>query len=174
MEIDFDKIKSHRQLTEISCIPMAVESILILLDYMKVNDTSLQSNPAYSGNSNWIKSGWSISKGSSRVVFKREFHLPDLNLKARGDHFMVDYFDKLFEKIDDELNNERLVIISLESGTDQWHMEVIFDKVNNDEYKTFTFYHNHNGPKINESNNLRERVTSMKGTDILTYLLIEE
>lgn len=74
------------------------------------------------------------------VKFNREFLLGDLGFdKDRGDYFMQNFYNKLFETIDIELENNRLVIISLESGIKKWHMEVVFDKVSDQEYSTFTF-----------------------------------
>lgn len=55
---------------------------------------------------------------------------------------MQNFYVQLFYTIDKELENNRYVIISLESGTNQWQMEVVFDKVNEQEYSTVTFYHN--------------------------------
>ena len=173
MKIDNSKIYGHCQLTERSCIPMAVECVLKLLDLMTISDFCLQLDDSNSGNSDWIHKGFSYPTDDQKVKFLREFLLSDIGLVDRGPHFMIDYFDNLFARIDEELANDKFVIISLESGPKQWHMEIIFEKVNNNEYRTLTFYHKQKGPKEN-SQNLKQRVTDMQGTDILTYKLIKQ
>jgi len=175
MKININDIINHRQVTDGSCIPMAVECILKLLHLMPESDFPLQNDPSKSGKSDWIHQGFSYPNINPKVTFSREFFLPDIGMKDRGPHFMKDYFDPLFNRIDEELINNRFVIISLQSAPTptQWHMEVIFDKVNDDEYQTVTFYHNTRGPVIHKSQNLKQRVTDMEGTDIITFRFIK-
>lgn len=175
MKINKTDIENHCQITVISCIPMAVECVLKLLYLMPVSDFSLQKDSSKSGNSNWIHNGFSYPIGSPKVTFSREYFLPDIGLKDRGPHFMKDYFDPLFKTINEELKNNRYVIISLQSTKNpvNWHMEVIFDKVNDNEYQTVSFYYNVKGPHIYRAQNLRQRVTDMEGTDIITYKWIK-
>lgn len=170
MKIDFNKIIDHKQVTPISCVPMSVELVLKSLGLMVKTDFSLQNDPIKSGNSNWIKNGFEFPNVNPIVRFNREFLLGDLGFeKDRGDYFMQNFYIKLFDTIDLELENNRLVIISLESGINQWHMEVIFDKVNEQEYSTITFYYNNPQYKFYTKQPLKQRVSSMKGTDIITY-----
>jgi hypothetical protein len=170
MKIDFNKIEDHKQVTPYSCVPMSVELVLKLLGLMAITDFSLQNDPNKSGNSNWIKNGFQYPYVNPIVKFNREFLLGDLGFdKDRGDYFMQNFYNKLFDTIDKELENNRLVIISLESGIKQWHMEVVFDKVSDQEYSTVTFYHNNPQYTIYSKQPLKQRVNAMQGTDILTY-----
>ncbi len=167
-------IRGHCQVTPISCVPMAIECILKLLNLMPMNDFVLQYDPTKSGNSNWIHNGFSYPFTNPIVQFSREFLLSDIGLPDRGPHFMNKYYKPLFKTIDGELINGRYVFISLQSAPTptEWHMEVIFQKVNINAYKTVTFYHGNPDPVIYDSQDLRKRVADMEGTDIITYKYI--
>ncbi|UJH90680.1 hypothetical protein LZ575_18215 [Antarcticibacterium sp. 1MA-6-2] len=71
----------------------------------------------------------------------------------------------LFKAIDEELSNNRYVLVSLVSGQNMWHIYVISEKLDNGEYKAYS--------KIDEKtlvvSNVREYITNMKGTDIMVY-----
>lgn len=169
MVLNSSLIKVHQQLTCCSCIPMSVELVLKLLGLMTISDFSLQQDTSKSGTSDWVK-GFNYPTNNQKVRFAREYLLKDLGYSEdRGQHFMENYFDCLFKTIDKELENNRYVIISLESGPNQWHMEVVFDKVNEQEYSTVTFYHNNPQYAVYSNQALKERVRKMQGTDILTY-----
>ncbi len=168
MILNTQNVRGHCQKNEDSCVPMSVECVLKLLKLMPVSDFSFQLDPKKSRQSNWILPSFSYPPDNPKIEFKREYFPQDLGLKDRGTEFMEKYYDALFVTIDEELRNNRYVIISLESGI-HWHMEVIFDKVNDNAYQTVTFYHQQKDSVIYNSQNLRERVTNMGGTDILTY-----
>jgi hypothetical protein len=168
MKLNLDDIKGHSQIYEDSCVPMSVECVLKLLKLIPVSDFSLQFDPQKSGHSNWIPPSFPYPSDNPKIEFKREFFPQDIGIQDRGSEFMEKYFEPLFKTIDDELRNNRYVIISLESGI-HWHMEVIFEKNADNTYKTITFYHNPNNYKIYESQDLKQRVSNMQGTDILTY-----
>jgi len=169
MEINVEEIKVHCQITPVSCVPMSVECVLKLLKLMKIDDFSLQDDPSKSGTSDWVR-GFTYPPTNPIVVFSREFMLKDLGFSEdRGQHFMKDFFDPLFETIDKELSENRYVIISLKSGDSSTHNEVIFNKKNDAEYETLTFYYNNPNPVIYHSQDLKTRVAEMQGTDILTY-----
>jgi len=169
MKINIEDIKGHYQRTPISCVPMSVECVLKLLKLMKIDDFSLQDDPAKSGTSDWVR-GFTFPSSDPKVVFSREFLLKDLGYtEDRGPHFMKDFYEPLFETIDRELSEGRYVIISLKSGRDSTHNEVIFNKVNHNEYETLTFYYGNPNPVFYPAQDLRQRVTEMEGTDILTY-----
>jgi hypothetical protein len=138
---------------------------------MTKTDFSLQQDPTKSGNSNWVYPSFHYPMQDQKIKLTREFLLSDIGLPDRGQHFLDNYFDDLFATIDNELDNDRYVIISLQSAPTptQWHNEVIFDKVDDGIYKTVTFYHNQNGPRQWPTQNIKDRVRQMQGTDILTY-----
>ncbi len=169
MTLDLSRISHHKQLNPDSCIPMSVETVLKLLNLMPNKDFSLQVDSAKSGNTNWIFPNFDYPAINPRVQFRREYLLSDIGQLDRGSHFMQNYFDLLFRTIDEELLHERFVIISLKSGPEQWHMEIIFRKISDSEYMTLTYYHGTDRPKIWPLQDLRTRVSAMLGTDILTY-----
>jgi hypothetical protein len=163
-------INGHKQVTSASCIPMSVECVLKIIGLMPITDFSLQDDAKKSGTSDWVM-GFKFPYTDPKVVFSREYLLSDMGLPDRGPHFMKDYFSRLFDTMDKELNEGRYVIISLESGPGQWHMEVVYERVSDNAYNTVTFYHGQSGPK-HLVQDLRSRVTLMQGTDILTYKFI--
>lgn len=169
MKIDLERIKTHKQCTSNSCVPMSVELVLKLLKLMDQKDYSLQEDPAKVGNSNWVHPAFHYPIKDSKVSFHREFLLSDEGLPDHGQHFIRDHYCPLFDRIDSELENDRYVIISLKSGPNTTHNEVIFDKVRNGVYQTVTFYYNGDEPKIWEHQDLKQRVLEMEGTDIITY-----
>ena len=168
MKIDYEKIVHHKQLTNISCIPMSVELVLKAISIMDPLNFDIQMDSTKSRNSLWIKNGFAYPKDKPLVIFSREFCLSDVGLPDRGDHFIESYYDSLFSTIDSELNANRFVIISLSSGLNKWHMIVIFEKRSDNSYETITFYHNISNYVI-EVKDLRKIVYDMKGTDIFTY-----
>ncbi len=171
MVINHQLIAQHKQIHEDSCVPMSVECVLKLLGLMRQGDFSFQYDPSKSGQSNWVK-GLRYPAINPIVEFNREFMLSDYGVSSdRGQHFMENYFFKLFERIDEELNHNRFVIISLSSGYNRWHNEVIFEKIGESDYKTLTFYHRTDGVQI-LTHKLKERVQQMEGTDILVYKFV--
>ncbi len=172
MQINFENISKHRQIACNSCVPMSVELVLKVLGIMEQEDFSLQKDSSKIGDSDWIKNGFEYPSINSQIKFERRFKLSDYyaNIDDRGEHFLQKYFVELFKTIDYEIENNRLVIISLQSAPTPtlWHMEVIFDKVDDNSYKTITCYHDDGEPRVLKKN-LKEKVWEMMGTDILTY-----
>jgi len=168
MKIDYEKLVHHKQLTNISCIPMSVELVLKSLSIMDPLNFELQKDSTKSRKSLWIKNGFCYPEDNPIVKFSREFCLSDVGLPDRGNHFIELYYDSLFSTIDSELSNNRLVIISLSSGPSKWHMIVIFEKTPDSTYETITFYHNLSNYVIEEKD-LKKIVYDMGGTDIFTY-----
>ena len=75
----------------------------------------------------------------------------------------------MFETIDKELNAGRYVIVSLQSNSG-WHMHVIYGKDASGDFVAIT----KSGSKATGSQTVvvervKEIITKMKGTDILTY-----
>ena len=183
MELNFDLIKNHKQTKWNSCIPMSVECVLKLLKFMDGSVTPFQNDDDKLGTSYWVK-GLTYPEDNPKVKFSREFFLEEYkyengNLKygehnSRGQHFFDDgYYDDLFIVIDDELKNGRYVIISLSSGEGTYHMEVIYNKIDERNYNTITFYENQFLPSF-LIHDLKARVRYMQGTDILTYKPISQ
>lgn len=174
MNIDFNNLIGHKQITNVSCIPMSIEAVLKLIGLMPVDDFSLQLDETKSRKTEWISNGFSFPLINPKIKFSQEFLLSKLyqNKSDRGLHFMCDHFEDLFKTIDSELYNNRCVIISLQSGSNQWHMEIIYNKIEDSQYQTFSFYHNESQLVIFQSKDLRKRVAEMQGTDIFTYKFI--
>ena len=160
----------HRQVSNGSCIPMSVELVLKAIGLMDENTFIFQNDSTTSYQSHWVK-GLTYPFGRPRVRFARQFLLTDYPEYSndRGQHFFDDgHFEKLFATIDKELDEGRYVIISLKSGENCYHMEVIYNKISDKKYETVTYDNNGPSPKFYE-HNLRDRVEEMGGTDILTY-----
>lgn len=173
MQLFRSNLLGHRQVICNTCIPMSVELVLKLINLMPHDDFSFQNDNSKIGHSDWIHKGFKYPFNEPQVKFKREFKLTDYpqykDKGDRGEHFLKDnHFEKLFETIDNELSEGRYVIISLNSGENCYHMEVIYNKINDDKYETVTFYCSNLEPKFWKQD-LRKRVREMKGTDILTY-----
>ena len=114
MILDLSRLSNHKQLTQCSCVPMSVETVLKLLNLMPKNDFSLQLDNSKSGNSNWLYPHFDYPTINPRVQFKREYMLSDIGQPDRGPYFMQNFFDLLFKTIDEELLHNRNVIMSLE------------------------------------------------------------
>jgi len=154
MTFNKDIIDEHKQISQFSCIPSAVEMILKLLNKIKINNYELQTS--------WNnKRDGSFSDFDNKklhgLLFKRHFALP------RDDNFPI---KDLFTKIDDELENNRYVIVSIANLTG-WHMYIIYEKIN-DEYLSFSKNQNNTIYKPDVKN----IIIQMEGTDILTYEIL--
>jgi hypothetical protein len=174
MQVNTSLLSDHRQIYPASCIPMSVECVPKLLGIMEAKDFSLQNDLAKHGTSDWVKS-FTYPATNPKVAFNREYLLSDMGFSPdmnRGMFFMQHYFVQLFNTIDNELDENRYVIISVSSGQNTWHMEVIYNKINNNLYDTLTFYYDNLTNPTFYQINLRQRITNMQGTDILTYKFI--
>lgn len=167
MGINFNIIKLHKQIAQNSCVPMSVECVLKLTGIVRPDFFEFQNDPQKIGTSNWVK-GFMYPEEKPKVLFNRQFLPTDLGQSEnRGDYFMSNLFHKLFDTIDKELENKRFVIITLDSGPN-YHNYIVYDRENDSTYKLLTFFHGNPNP-FTSSVNLKQRVSQMGGTDILTY-----
>lgn len=145
-------LDDHRQLYEASCIPSAVEMILKLIGRVPRDYHELQDKWKDKTDGSFADFDNVTIKG---VTFKVRFRLP------REDNFP---FGDLFCTIDNELDENRFVVISLPSQGG-WHMFVIYDKDKNGDFLALT---KDSGQTICRRD-VKQAVCRVKGTDILTY-----
>lgn len=152
VKTNWKTINEHKQIFDTSCIASAIEMVLKLNKKVKTDYYELQNK--------FENKNRTLSFGNfdRKILFGMKFKIL-FNIK-REDDFPI---DKLFDKIDEELENKHYVIISLESKAG-WHMWVIYDK-SNEEYYAFS---KENEKTIYESE-VKKIVKKMKGTDILVY-----
>jgi hypothetical protein len=156
----FDRhiVDEHKQLFDSSCIPMTIELVLKLTrreptDFFKLQDA-------------WqTKTDGSFADFDGKTIggltFHRQFTQP------RGNNFPLRH---LFATIDKELEAGRYVIISFQSGDHSWHMHVIYGKSASGDFVAITKSGSKaTGARTVEVRSVKEIVTKMKGTDILTY-----
>jgi hypothetical protein len=94
------------------------------------------------------------------LTFHQQFSLP------RDADFPL---ERLFETIDKELNTGRYVIVSLRSGFG-WHMHVIYGKDASGDFVAITKSGSKaTGAETVVAGHVKEIITRMNGTDILTY-----
>ena len=101
----------------------------------------------------------------SGVTFRR------INLAERGPSFP---YDQLFDTIDQELESDRYVVISLLGsfmGMSVYHADVIFDKTQNNDYLAVTKAFTNVGQLTQFIGDIKTKVRQIQGTDILTYAL---
>lgn len=153
-----EAVNLHSQKYMYSCIPSAVEMVLKLLNKVDMDYYCLQDE--------WReKSDGTFMDFHDRNIFGLKFTEIFHKHPLRGNKEFP--YEELYKIIDDNLELQRYVIISL-SVPGGAHMYVIFGKENS-EYLTFT------KEKINEplstkiEKNTKYRISKMKGTDILTY-----
>lgn len=149
MIIDQNVFQTHRQLFQLSCIPMSVEFVLKLLEKVPLDYFELQK---HWGNNLFGSFADFNGKDLFGVNFEQKYALP------RDDNFPL---EELFQTIENELKQGNYVIISLEIPGG-WHMYVIHDQLPKGEFLAVT-----KGQPIERIDNVREIVESMKGTDIL-------
>jgi hypothetical protein len=157
---NFDRqiVDDHKQLFDSSCIPMTIELVLKLTRREPVDFFKLQ-------NAWQTKTDGSFADFDGKTIggltFHRQFTQP------RGNNFPL---KRLFATIDRELEAGRYVIISFQSGDHTWHMHVIYGKSANGDFVAITKSGSKaTGARTVEVRNVKEIVTKMKGTDILTY-----
>lgn len=152
-------IDQHRQISDTSCIPSAVEMVLKLIG--KVN------SDYYDQQNGWTNGSFEDFNGQtiSEVTFRR------VNLADRGPNFP---FDQLFDIIDQELESDRYVIISLIAGFRErscYHAYVIFDTTEDNDYLAVTKAFTNEGQVTQFIDDIKNRVEQIQGTDILIYTL---
>jgi hypothetical protein len=149
---DWLKVDEHKQLFEMSCIPMSVEMVLKLLNRVPADYYELQNAWRNKMDGTF---GEFDGKTIAGVTFHRQFFLP------RNERFPL---DRLFDTIDSELDQGRMVIASLALGSG-YHMFVIVDKTPSGEYRAVS----KNGDITLEIVNVKARIKAIGGTDITTY-----
>jgi hypothetical protein len=155
MQFDKDIIDQHCQKYDNSCVSSAVEMILKLLKKVPIEYDELQEKYDNRRDVGFVTfNGYTFQD----VIFKHEF---GEYIEKRGPNYPL---DNLFKRIDEELENNRYICISL-VGQRSWHMYVIYEKSLN-EYNAFS---KSDGKTIYEDH-VRRRIAEMGGTDILTYL----
>ncbi|MCD6379961.1 hypothetical protein J7M07_05900 [bacterium] len=160
-EISRAIINKHKQLYPMSCIPSAVEMVLKLLGKAPLDYYEQQE--AWDNRKDGNFSDYD-DKEINGVRFKKEFG------NARGDDFPL---DELFARIDEELEAGRYVIISIKPPRSSFHMFVVFEKNDDGEYLAFS--KGASDKTINCNNGIEKHIRGeLKGTDILTYEIIEE
>jgi hypothetical protein len=160
MNVDYSKIMTHQQIYPDSCISSAVEMILKLNNKVDEDYYSLQ------------------------VEQYRKLHIennPD-NEKYKSFNYLngQEYYglkftniseqpaDELFQKIDEEINEGRYVIISLGNQNGGFHMWIIYgcDKVDGD---YLNFSKRYCSTELICFNHLKAHARYMGKADILTY-----
>jgi hypothetical protein len=170
MNPDKEIIRNHRQLFEFSCVPMAVEFVLKLIEHAERGYFELQEK---SQNNKLGTFADFDNREINGVKFQHKFSVKG------GRNFPPEKMKKLFETIDRELDEKkRYVIISVANDPAEpsqgWHNFVIYDRNKEGEYeavsKTFQPDLNvHDDSDTWRRSDIRKKVTEMTGTDILTY-----
>jgi hypothetical protein len=155
MQIDENIVKAHRQLAQFSCIPMSIEFVLKLLKLVPSDYFELQEKwNNFSGGTFACFDGQTLYG----LSFKHQFSVDG------GRNFCKQKMEKLFNTIDQELDEGRYVIISLaEDGG--WHNYIIYDRAPNAEYLAVS----KKCDGTRKYDDVKRRVSEMTGTDILTY-----
>jgi len=150
--IDPRVLDTHKQLFDLSCIPAGVELVLKFLGKLDPSEHPEQG-------------AW----GNKRDGSFNDYHGKVL----RGVHFAMEFthprspdfpLSDLFTRISEELRAGRFVVISLRSGGG-WHIFVVVEERPDGEFIAVSKA----GDQTIGTEHVREIVTKMKGTDILTY-----
>ena len=164
MNPDKEIINNHKQLSEYSCIPMAVELVLKLLNRAPSNYFELQTlwnNFRFGSFCNFD------GRTVNGVTFHHEFPVN----KGRG--FPPERMKQLFDTIDREIKGGRYVVVSLPSGND-YHNFVIYNQTAEGEYEAVS--KKYEAVSKNRSDtwwevDVKKKINDMTGTDILIYEL---
>lgn len=145
-------IDRHKQVYDMSCIPSSVEMVLKLLG--RAPDSYYKEQNAWKNKTdgNFVNFDGKTING---VTFHKQFGF------ERNENFPL---TKLFETIDRELEAGRFVIISLVSSGG-WHIYVVYTKTADGDFKAVS----KSGEKTIYAEHIKDIVTQMKGTDIMTY-----
>jgi hypothetical protein len=154
-----DKIKNHKQIERISCIPSSIEAVLKLLGKINQDEHPLQLEFLVKEEKRKKEGRHTVDCSDFcgeyyGVRFKPEFFPP-----KRVDSFPI---DSLFKKIESELDKEKYVIISL-ANDPNFHNWIIYGKTENGD---FLAINPGNREKISD---VKNRVKKMCGTDIIVY-----
>ena len=144
-------VDQHRQKYRLSCIPSCVEMVLKILGKVSVDYYDLQDSWQNKADGSFADfDGYSLGG----IVFRHRFALP------RDNNFPI---GELFDFIDDELKEGRLVCVSLQEKIG-YHMYLICAK-QGQEYLAFS----KNGSETIWITNVCRRIEEMRGTDILFW-----
>ena len=152
-------VHAHLQLYSESCIPTAVELVLILAGRVPSSYYDLQRE--------WKNSKYGtfdifVGRTIAGLTFHRNFWLPRCAMFP---------FKGLFSAIDAELNAGRFVIIGLRDDDESpFHAWVIVERLPDGEYLGFS----KNGAETMEATDIRRRIISNGGTDFNSYTADEE
>ena len=145
-------IDAHKQAYGMSCIPSSVEMVLKLLGRVPASYYRQQDAWKNKADGNFSNFDGKTVEG---ITFHKQFGLD------RNDKFPL---ARLFATIDAELAAGRFVIISLASSGG-WHMYLIYAKDADGDFLAVSKV----GEKTVKTDHVKQIVTKMKGTDILTY-----
>lgn len=156
-KLDRRIVDKHKQLFDMSCIPMSVEMVLKLTKHAPQDFYALQWAWQNKYDGNFSDFDGKTIKG---LTFHKKYTLP------RDENFPL---DRLFAAIDKELDSGRFVIVSLSSPVG-WHMHVIYGKDADGDYLAVTKSGSQatGSTTINQSH-IKRIIKAMHGTDILTY-----
>jgi hypothetical protein len=156
----FDRkiVDEHKQLFDFSCIPANIELVLKLTGREPVSFFKLQE--AWS-----TKTNGSFADFDGKTIAGLTFHQRFKN--PRNKDFPL---KRLMSVIDKELSSGRYVIVSLQSGKDVWHIHVIYGKDADGDFVAITKVGSKaSGTKTIVVPHIKELLTRMEGTDIMTY-----
>jgi len=157
MELHQDVLNVHKQLSALSCIPMAVELVLKLLGRLPPDNFELQQQWQNRSDGSFKVFDNQVIRG---VRFRHQFTM------SRGQDFPL---NDLFAAIGSELDQGRYVIVSLPSGEHSAHMYVVYDRAAGDGFKAVTYQFGEDGAY--ETEDVREVLQKWGGNDILTYVI---
>jgi hypothetical protein len=151
-------VDEHKQLFDSSCIPMTIEMVLKLTGREPVNFFKLQEA--------WqTKTDGSFADFDGKTIAGLTFHQRFKN--PRNKDFPL---KRLMSEIDKELKAGRYIIVSLQSGKDLFHMHVIYGKDADGDFVAITKAGSKaSGAKTIVVPHVKEILTKMEGTDIMTY-----
>ena len=154
MELDQQILTAHRQIYQTSCVPMSVELVLKLVGAMGPTDFRLQNQTGGASDLTLARYDGVCISG---VTFRRRFG------ESRGADFPL---DRLFDTIATEVTSGRYVIASLASPGGNWHMHVVYAHAPpTGEFSAATKAYPYGNLHADD---VRQRITLMQGTDILT------
>jgi len=158
MQLNGITVSQHQQLDNYSCIPMSVELVLKLLGRIPTDNYDLQHEWRNRTNGSFAQFDGRTIAG---VKFRLQFSL------ARDDKFPL---DDLFKTIENELAANRYVIVSL-AVSGGWHMFVIYEQLPSGEFRAVSKIPGRAETLVAEQ--VKTIVRKMKGTDILTYEVLD-
>lgn len=154
LSFDESRIIDHWQKYSNSCIPSCVEMILKLLGKVDINFYDLQID--------WGEKSDGSFQNFDKFMYDNIIFSHEFASEERGSSFPLNV---LFDRIDELLLKGDYVCVSL-INKDGFHMFIIFNKIGH-EFQAFS--------KMSKSNktiyvsNVKQIITEMGGTDILSY-----